>query len=124
MTTPLEVLAVFTGGGAGAVARFAAGRVAAPFAPPAGFPWPTFAINVAGSALLGMLVVLCKDRPTLLLFLGTGVCGGFTTFSAFSVEAVRLLEAHRPDLALLYAGASVAAGVGAAYVTMLALDAK
>lgn len=124
MTTPLEVLAVFTGGGAGAVARFAAGRAAAPFAPPTGFPWPTFAINVAGSALLGVLVALCKDRPTLLLFLGTGVCGGFTTFSTFSVETVRLLEGHRPDLALLYAGSSVVVAVAAAYLAMLAFGAE
>ena len=122
--TAAEALAVFVGGGLGAVARFAVGRALTPLLPEAGFPWPTFAINVAGSALLGVLVALGKDRPTLLLFLGTGVCGGFTTFSAFSVEAVRLLEAHRPDLALLYAGASVAAGVGAAYVAMLALGAK
>ncbi len=116
MTTPADALAVFVGGGLGAVARFAVGR-ALPV-PDAGFPWPTFAINVAGSALLGVLVALCKDRPTLLLFLGTGVCGGFTTFSAFSVETVRLLEAHRPDLALLYAGGSVAVALGAAYLAM------
>jgi len=116
VTTPLEALAVFVGGGLGAVARFAVGRALPP--PEAGFPWATFAINVAGSALLGMLVVLCKDRPTLLLFLGTGVCGGFTTFSAFSVEVVRLLEAGRPDLALGYVGASVIAGVGAAYAAV------
>jgi len=124
VTTPLEVLAVFTGGGAGAVARFAAGRFAAPFAPPAGFHWPTFAINVASSALLGVLVAQCKDRPTLLLFLGIGVCGGFTTFSTFSVETVRLLEGHRPDLALLYAGSSVVVAVGAAYLAMLAFGTK
>ena len=124
MTTPLEALVVFAGGGAGAVARFAVGRAVVPLLPAVGFPWHTFAINVAGSALLGVLVALCKDRPTLLLFLGTGVCGGFTTFSTFSVETVRLLEAHRPDLALLYAGASVAAAVGSAYLAMLTLGAK
>ena len=118
MTTPAEALAVFVGGGLGAVARFAVGRAVTPLLPEVGFPWPTFAINVAGSALLGVLVALCKDRPTLFLFLGTGVCGGFTTFSTFSVETVRLLEAHRPDLALLYAGASVAVAVTAAYLAM------
>ena len=122
MTTPAEIAAVFVGGGLGAVARFDVGR-ALPV-PDAGFPWATFAINVAGSALLGVLVALGKGRPTLLLFLGTGVCGGFTTFSTFSVETVRLLEAHRPDLALLYAGGSVAVAVGAAYLAMQVLEAK
>lgn len=124
MTTPLEALAVFVGGGAGAVARFAVGRAIEPLLLGVGFPWHTFAINVAGSALLGVLVALCRDRPTMLLFLGTGVCGGFTTFSTFSVETVRLLEDHRPDLALLYVVGSVVAAVGSAYLAMMALGAK
>ena len=109
---------VFLGGGSGAVARYWIGRG---LAVPGGFPWPTFGINVAGSFALGILAVLCKDRPGWFLLLGTGVCGGFTTFSTFSVEALRMLEADEYGSATGYVCGSVAAAIVGAWLGMSAL---
>ena len=75
------------------------------------FPWHTFGINVVGSFVLGLVVVWCKDHPTWYLLLGTGVCGGFTTFSTFSLETLTLLEKDRIDLATAYVIGSVVAGL-------------
>jgi fluoride exporter len=82
------------------------------------WPWSTLVINVVGSAVLGVLMgVLGElDTPPRLArpFIGVGVCGGFTTFSAFSVDAVQMLHAGRVLYGLLYVVASVlacAAGV-------------
>ncbi len=111
---PAASLAVLVGGGAGAWVRFAVQRGFG--AGPDAFPWPTFGINVAGSVLLGVLAVTCRDRPTLLLLAGTGFCGGFTTFSTFSLELVRLLEQGRPVAAVGYAAGAVLAGVAGAAV--------
>ena len=78
------------------------------------FPWHTFAINVLGSFVLGLLVATCKDRREWYLLLGTGVCGGFTTFSTFSVEVLALIDADRPGAAAGYAvGSALAAVIGA-----------
>ena len=104
---------VFFGGGCGAVTRFWIGRG---FAVPGGFQWSTFAINVAGSLALGWLAVLCKDRPAWFLLLGTGVCGGFTTFSTFSIEALRMLEANEYGSAIGYVFGSVVAGIAGAWL--------
>ncbi len=106
-------LLVFLGGGTGAVARYFFGRC---FAAPGGFPWHTFGINVAGSFALGALVVLCKDRPAWLLLLGVGVCGGFTTFSSFSVEVLRMIEAGQYSPAFGYALGSVVAAIAGAWL--------
>ncbi len=89
MTDGLLSSLVFVGGGTGAIARFWIGRW---LATPGGFPWATFSINVAGSFLLGVLAVVFKDRPGWFVLLGAGFCGGFTTFSTFSLETLRLLE--------------------------------
>ena len=116
-------LAVLLGGGAGALARYAVGHWASARFPDAllAFPWHTFGINVLGSFALGLVVVWCKERPTWLYFLGTGVCGGFTTFSTFSYQLVTLLEKDRPAAAAAYAGGSVAAGLlGAVLAVRLA----
>ena len=77
--------------------------------PPAGghWPWATFAVNVAGAALLGW--VLAGPRHHRLL--GAGFCGALTTFSTMQLELVGMLDAGRPALALLYALGSVVAGL-------------
>ena len=106
-------LLVFLGGGTGAVVRFSIGHW---LAAPSGFPWATLGINVAGSFLLGLLIVLCKDRPGWLLLLGAGFCGGFTTFSAFSVETLRMLEAEEYASTGAYVLGSVIAGIGGAWL--------
>src|SRR5262245_56705378 len=116
-------LVVLLGGGAGAVARYALGHQAAAWFPHTlrHFPWHTFAINVLGSFVLGLVAVWCKDRPTWFFLLVTGVCGGFTTFSTFSVELLTMLEEDRTGAAAAYAGGSVAAGLlGAMFAVRLA----
>jgi len=75
------------------------------------FPWPTLSINVLGSFALGVLAVLCRERPAALLLLGTGVCGGFTTFSTFSLEAIVLIQEKRWLAVAGYATGSVVAAV-------------
>lgn len=101
---------VFIGGGLGAVARYTlaglVGRVAG-----TGFPWGTLAVNLLGAALIGAVTALFATRFSLpmqaKLFLVTGVLGGFTTFSAFSLEAANLLQRG----AYFYFAAYVAASV-------------
>lgn len=87
------VAAVAAGGVLGALARYGAG-VAWPTRP-AAFPWTTFVINVLGCALIGVLLVLVTDvwsgRRLVRPFLGTGLLGGFTTFSTYAVDGQRLL---------------------------------
>ena len=110
-----DPLLVFLGGGAGAVARFLLGRM---LSAPAGFPWVTFGNNVAGSFALGLLVIYCKDRPGWSALLGVGVCGGFTTFSAFSVETLRLLESDAYASAAGYVLGTVALALAGAWIGM------
>ena len=77
----------------------------------ANYTWGTFTINVSGSLILGVVAAMFKDRadPWFLL-LGTGFCGGYTTFSTFSLEVAEAVQRGRWDLAALYAGSSVVAG--------------
>lgn len=79
------------------------------------FPWGTFTINVLGSLLLG-LVLGAGASADLVAFVGTGFCGGFTTFSTFGYETVRLVEDGSSRQALLNVAASLAAGLAAATV--------
>lgn len=107
---------VMLGGGVGAGARYVVGLLFASVGS-SSFPWATFSINVLGSVILGYLVAWAQgqpERPGLLLLVGTGFCGGFTTFSTFSVETLRLIEQKQFTLALVYAFGSVVAAVGGA----------
>lgn len=104
---------VACGGALGAVLRFAIGGLGKL---PAGFPWPTFGINLIGSLAMGLLMGwLSKQigaQDGLRLFIGVGVLGGFTTFSAFSMELFHLLE-KREILAMGgYLGGSILGGIG------------
>lgn len=76
-----------------------------------GFPWATLLINVMGSFLMGLAVAIFADRyqgsPEMRSFLTTGVLGGFTTFSAFSIEFVLLVERGETMSAVSYVAASV-----------------
>ena len=107
----LKPLAVVVG--VGAWARYAVAWLVAGRSEGAAFPWPTFGINVVGSFLLGLFVVWFRThpQPVWYLLLGTGFCGGFTTFSTFSIETLELIEKDRLGLAVLYASGSVAAGL-------------
>jgi fluoride exporter len=108
-------LLVALGGAAGAVLRFAVGRLFTA-RPPGTFPWATFGINVAGSLILGAVMALTHDTDAgwrARALLGIGFCGGFTTFSSFSYETLGLLEARAYTGATVYALGSVAAGLAA-----------
>jgi CrcB protein len=112
---PREVAAVFAGGCVGALAR--AGLVEAFATQPGRWPWVTFAVNVAGAALLGYFATRLQERlpPARYRrpFLATGLCGALTTFSTLQVELLRMLDHGHGGLALGYAAASLAAGFAA-----------
>jgi CrcB protein len=100
------------GGALGALARWAVGA-ALPFSP-GGWPWATLVVNVAGCLLMGVLLAVLAVRlpsPWVRPFLGAGVLGGFTTYSTFAVEVVRLGETGAAVVAAGYVLASVLGGV-------------
>jgi len=110
---------VALGGALGALARYLTGVVALRVMGP-GFPWGTLAVNVLGAFAMGMLVVALahKDATRLAPFLMTGVLGGFTTFSAFSLDAVAMMERGQVLLAGFYVAASVVLSLGAIMMAM------
>jgi fluoride exporter len=115
---PLPVLlAVGSGGALGVVARHEL-TLAAPVSAGA-FPWTTWAINLTGSFVLGVIATLVLERwpPTRYVrpFVGIGICGGYTTWSTFMTETVLLARDHRPGLAATYVTASVTGGLVATY---------
>ena len=112
MSGPLTWIAVAAGGALGSVARFwMTGAVAALTGPR--FPYGTLLINMLGSFVIGVVasVTLAPARmgmhPDLRIFLMVGICGGFTTFSAFSLQTLELLQTGEMMPALLYTLGSV-----------------
>lgn len=105
---------VALGGALGAAARYLTG-VAAVRVLGHGFPWGTLAVNVLGSFAMGVLVIVLaqKDATRLAPFLMTGVLGGFTTFSAFSLDVLTLYERGQTATAGLYVLGSVAVSLAA-----------
>lgn len=113
-----DLLLVAAGGALGAGGRYGVSLLALRHWG-AGAPWGTLIVNVAGGFAMGLLAGLAGDRRGIVLLLGVGVLGGFTTFSAFSIELVRMLERGDAAPAALYAVASVVLSVGAAYAGLL-----
>lgn len=115
-------MAVAAGGGLGSVGRYGIG-LAWP-ASPAGFDWPTFTANAVGCGLIGVLMVLVTEvragHPLLRPFLGTGVLGGFTTFSTYAVGVTSLVAVGRPLLAAGYLFGTVAGALAATWLGMAA----
>ncbi|MFJ9849805.1 fluoride efflux transporter CrcB [Streptomyces sp. NPDC101150] len=109
--------AVAAGGAIGAVARYGASLLW-PTAPGT-FPWTTLTVNVIGCALMGVLMVLITElwSPHRLVrpFLGTGILGGFTTFSTYAVDIARLVDARRAALGLAYLAATLFAAMAAVW---------
>ena len=106
---PGSLLLVAAGSAVGGALRFAIGTALAPRAPLA-FPTATLLVNVAGSLLLGVLlrdVPASGEASALRLALTVGLCGGFTTFSTFGYETVRLVQGGAAARAALYVALSV-----------------
>lgn len=112
--TPL--LQVALGGALGASARYLSGTAATRLMGH-GFPWGTTFVNIVGSFLMGVIVVTLAhvSGHRFAPFLVTGLLGGFTTFSAFSLDAVTLYERGQVALAGLYVGASVVLSIAALF---------
>lgn len=83
------------------------------------FPWPTLGVNILGSLLVGVLAALFLERwpdtVGLRIFLITGVLGGFTTFSAFSLDFMSLMERAEAGIAVLYAASSIVLSIVACW---------
>ncbi|WP_373355667.1 fluoride efflux transporter CrcB [Pseudoroseicyclus sp. CXY001] len=105
---------VAIGGALGASARYLVGVGAVRLMGP-GFPWATLVVNVVGSFVMGALIVALAQLSATRFapFLMTGLLGGFTTFSAFSLDAVALFERGQAVAAALYVAASVGLSLAA-----------
>ncbi len=116
-TSPtVPTVAVISAGGViGALCRYQVGRTWP--VPPAGFPWSTLMVNVSGCLLIGVLLTVLADRPgahpLIRPFLATGVLGGYTTFSAYTVDLHRLATTGHPGTAALYLAGTLAAALAA-----------
>ncbi|TVQ57822.1 MAG: fluoride efflux transporter CrcB [Rhodobacteraceae bacterium] len=114
MISPTALAIVAVGGAIGAALRYATTAAALRWLGPA-FPYGTLAVNVVGSLLMGVIVAALVERapasPKLALFVTTGFCGGFTTFSAFSLDTLYLIERGEAGKVALYMGGSVALSI-------------
>ncbi|MFI9603998.1 MULTISPECIES: fluoride efflux transporter CrcB [Streptomyces] len=119
--TPV-VAVVALGGALGATARYAVSQWLP--APTGGFPWAIFWVNVLGCAVIGVFMVVITDvwgahrlvRP----FFGTGVLGGFTTFSTYAVDIQRLVDSGHAGTGLAYLAATPCAALAAVWLAMTA----
>lgn len=120
MNRAAQWVAVAIGGAVGTALRWGVGA-AWPVAPGT-FPVTTLVINLVGSALIGVVLVLYLDRdparPVMHSLLGTGLLGGFTTFSTFAVESTELLRTSHAAIAAAYVVISVVGGLACALVAM------
>ncbi len=109
-------LLVGIGGGLGSVLRYAASLLLNSKL----FPWATLAVNITGSFIIGIVFALSIRQEPLphswKLFLAAGICGGFTTFSAFSLENMGLLQSGKYGLAITYMTASIVLGIAATFI--------
>lgn len=120
---PKSLLLVAAGGAAGAVARYAISEWM-----PGEFPWSTLLVNITGSFLLGVLVALAiinkQVSPEVLLLVGTGALGAFTTMSTFSIDVIQLIDSgkHMPALGYMaanFALCPLAAFIGWRYIPLI-----
>ncbi|MDR2118703.1 MAG: fluoride efflux transporter CrcB [Tannerellaceae bacterium] len=110
-----QLLFVGLGGGAGSILRYLITLAVHRWHPAATFPLATFLANTTGCILIGFLIGLSARHGWMdshvKLLLVTGFCGGYTTFSTFSLESIRLLENHHYLLLALYIAGSLLAGI-------------
>lgn len=116
-----ELAAIFAGGALGTAVRVALGSFFA--VDPTEWPWPTFAVNIVGAFLLGYFTTRLLERLPLSSYrrpmLGTGLCGGLTTFSTMQVETLHMLDQHHYGLAVSYTAASIGAGLLAVFAATM-----
>lgn len=114
---------IFLGGGIGSLARYGLMQVIYRAVPGTNFPWPTLGVNILGAFLIGLLIEILALRLSLpalpRFFLVTGFLGGFTTFSAFSMETALMLERGDYLNSAAYVAASVAGTVAAVFAGLL-----
>jgi fluoride exporter len=115
------LLLIFLGGGIGSIARYGMMQIISrTLAPGAGFPWHTLGVNIIGAFAIGMLIEILALRISMpsppRFFLITGFLGGFTTFSAFSMETALMLERGDYLNSGLYVAASVIGTVAAVFI--------
>lgn len=119
-----NALAVGAGGFVGAIARYLVGLAVPAHA--SGFPVSTFLVNIVGAFVIAFVTTLTLRHLQidyrLFLFITTGVCGGFTTFSTFSWESLRLLEGGQIAVAALYIIGSVSVCIIAAFAGQAASE--
>jgi len=119
----LNLVLVAAGGAVGSVARYLVGmQTLRAFGP--GWPYGTFTVNIVGAFLMGGLVGFlahrgAADQERLRVLLAVGVLGGFTTFSAYSLEIARMIETKAYGQAALYSLASVVLSVAALFAGLL-----
>ncbi|MBB5226816.1 fluoride efflux transporter CrcB [Treponema ruminis] len=110
----LNCLIVALGGGIGACLRYLIGII--PLKEPYAFPVKTLVINLTGCFVIGLIAALAVKNtslsPKTMLFIKTGLCGGFTTFSTFALETETLIKTGHVGIAILYVALSVIVGVG------------
>ena len=115
-----NILLVGLGGFIGSVARYKLGGLILHMTAPARFPYSTLAVNILGCLVIGLLAGLAERYelfgPGTRLFLFTGLLGGFTTFSAFGLEALFLMRRGELLVAAFYAGGSVVLGIAAVWL--------
>jgi CrcB protein len=116
-----NILLAGLGGGLGSMARYLCQRWFT-LNYPHHFPWGTFAVNISGCLLIGIFWGFSfksfAENESWKVFLMTGLCGGFTTFSAFTLEGIGLLKEQRTGLFFLYIAGSVLLGLLATYAGM------
>lgn len=106
------------------MARYGLGMAAMRLAPGAAWPWATLTVNVVGGLAAGLLVGWLAHRgeahgESLRLLLGVGLLGGFTTFSAFSIETLNMIQRRDWTAAGLYVGLSVVLAIAAVFVGLM-----
>lgn len=108
---------VALGGALGSLARY--GLVLALPGASSGWPWATLSVNVTGALLLGVVLARVARTSLLLPFLGPGLLGGFTTFSAYALDTRTLVADGRPAVAAAYVAVTLAAGLVAVSVGLV-----
>ena len=113
----IECIIVGAGGFVGAVCRYLIGMI--PLKEGCAFPIKTLMINIVGSFMIGIVAALASEtdflNPRIVLFLKVGICGGFTTFSSFTLESADLIKSGKMQLAVIYTILSIILGVLAVF---------